>query len=141
MRDLRDELQAVRKANGFLTPEAVVQAATPDSHPLHNRFEWDDTVAGHRWRVHQAHELIRSVTVQRRDTSGEPKVVREYHAVRATEPPGYVYETLDEIAASETLTEIVLRDMEREWRQLFMRYERFQEFIAMVRQTLAETAA
>ena len=46
-----------------LTPEQVVEAARDPASPLHEEFEWDDTEAGHKWRLNQARTLIRSVRV------------------------------------------------------------------------------
>lgn len=62
------ELEEIRRARGSVTAEAVVAAATPETSPLHSEFEWDDTKAGHQYRLGQARELIHiAVTVQRRD--------------------------------------------------------------------------
>jgi hypothetical protein len=48
---------------GKLTAETVVEKASNPRHPLHDEFEWDDTVAGAKWRLEQARELIRYVHV------------------------------------------------------------------------------
>lgn len=47
---------------GLLKPEDVVHAAASDKSPLHSRFDWEDTEAARKWRLHQARNLIR-VTV------------------------------------------------------------------------------
>ena len=50
---------------GQLTPDAVVaEAASPDS-PLHDKFEWDDSVAAHNHRLYQARKLIGSIQIER----------------------------------------------------------------------------
>jgi hypothetical protein len=46
-----------------LTPEAVVCTATDPEHVLHDHFEWDDGIAGHRHRMWQARRLIRGVKI------------------------------------------------------------------------------
>lgn len=51
-------LKDVADIDGRLTAEALIQAARPPGHPLHNYFEWDDSKAGHQWRLHQARQLI-----------------------------------------------------------------------------------
>jgi len=56
---VRSALEEVIEKDGTLTSEAVLKAATPVSSPLHGYFEWDDSIAGHRWRIHQASSLIR----------------------------------------------------------------------------------
>lgn len=57
-------LQAVEKRHGLLTADFLVKDAAAKNHPWHNRFTWDDAIAGHRWRIDQARELIRSVRYQ-----------------------------------------------------------------------------
>lgn len=57
-------LKAIEDANGRLTAEAVVKAAEPDDHPLHDKFEWDDSIAGPRYRLMQARRLIKSVAIE-----------------------------------------------------------------------------
>lgn len=56
-------LEAVRVANGGLSPRDVVVDARDEASPLHKYFEWRDNVAALRYRETQARELIRSVVV------------------------------------------------------------------------------
>lgn len=44
---------------GQLKPSAVVQVAADEESPLHPHFDWSDTEAAHKWRLHQARQLIR----------------------------------------------------------------------------------
>ena len=133
--DLKAQLLAVRARTGYLTPAAVVEAARPADHPLHARFEWDDTVAAEAWRREQAHELIRSVRVSYVDGQGQRTEIRSFHAVRG--PAGHVYNPVEEIIDDPFATKILLADMEREWRTMFRRYERFEAFLNMVRRDVA----
>lgn len=130
MSDLRTELMAIRADNGRLTPAAVVAAATAENHPLHDRFEWDDKVAGHRYRLSQARDLIRVVRETYTDSSGDPEHVRFFHAI--PDAQGMAYQPLDEVTGSEVASQVLLRSMEREWRALRKRYERFAEFRELV---------
>ena len=61
--DVRQELEAIRAKNpeGLLLPADVVAEATMPDHPLHSRFNWDDTEAAHQYRLWQARELIQMV--------------------------------------------------------------------------------
>jgi len=133
---LRDHLLAIRKQCGNLTASSVVVAAQADDHPLHVCFEWDDSVAGHKYREDQARELIRSVRVTYK-TDGNEEYIRYFVSVQ--EPEGRAYHPSDEVAHDELLTVIVLREMEREWRQMESRYGHFKEFSEMVQNSL-ETA-
>jgi len=139
---LRDQLLDIRERHGRLVPDLVVQEAESVDHPLHDRFEWDDTVAGPAYRRVQAHELIRSVRVVYRpadDVSGE-RTVRAFHAVRG-ESGAYVYETAEGVVRDPVAATVLLRDMEREWQALKRRFEQFAEFREMVRRDLDDGEA
>ena len=58
-----ETLEQLRKANGVLTPNHVVDAARAKSSPLHDGFTWDDTLAAHSWRLSEARYLVRHITV------------------------------------------------------------------------------
>lgn len=65
MTDKIEELKRIASENdGVLTAEAVVEAASDESNPLHDSFCWDNSEAAHLYRLHQARNLIRvSVTM------------------------------------------------------------------------------
>lgn len=140
MADLRSELLAVREQYGELTPANVVDAAREDDHPLHDRFEWDDEVAGEKYRLSQARQLIRVVKETYTDRAGRPADVRTFHAIPRPQG-GMAYEPLDEVVKDDIASQILLRTMEREWRSLKARYERFDEFRALVLGDLGQDAA
>lgn len=54
------ELFTIEKQS-TLTPSAVVDVARDPNNPLHEHFEWDDTVAAQEHRLQQARVLISSV--------------------------------------------------------------------------------
>ena len=128
---LRDDLLAIRTAAGDLTPAAVVDAARPKGHPLHDRFEWNDRVAGEGYRRQQARELIRSVRVEFIRPSGEPSSVREFHSV-ARETDTRAYDPLNEIVDNPLTRKILLAQMRREWAVFKARYEHMAEFIDLI---------
>jgi len=131
---LRDHLTAIYEAHGDLTPSIVVAEARNPSHPLHDRFEWDDAAAGEKYREQQARELIRSVRVVESD--GLPsESVRAFHSL--PRDGGRSYVPIDEIKADPISTQIVLREAEREWRQLFRRYGHLAEWLDAVRKDAA----
>lgn len=138
---LRDQLQSIYNQHGKLTPNVVLDQARDPEHPLHERFEWDDSLAAESWRREQAHQLIRSVKIvyKQADKTGSEKSVRAFHAVNTER--GYSYEPAEKVAADPFLTQLVLKDMEREWRALKRRYEQFDEFWTLVRGELDRTAA
>ena len=54
-----------------LTPHNLVEDSRPESAPLHNCFEWNDSIAAEKFRESQAYYIIRSVTVDI-DSTREP---------------------------------------------------------------------
>lgn len=48
----------IQEHDGVCTPDAFVDAVSAEDHPLHDLFEWDDSVAARAWREHQARALI-----------------------------------------------------------------------------------
>ena len=57
------ELDRIRRRDGYLRPDVVVDEARPEEAPLHLAFEWRDPVAAEQWREHQASTLIKLVRV------------------------------------------------------------------------------
>lgn len=139
MSNLKDELLAIRAEHGQLTPALIVETAEAEDHPLHSRFEWDDSVAGHKYRLSQAKQLIRVVKETYIDRQGNPDDVRFFHAIPRED--GMVYEPLPEIIGDDLASKVLLSSMEREWRSLRKRYEKFSEFRNMIMRDLGSGEA
>lgn len=127
---LREQLMEVRASTGALTQVNVVDVARSPGHPLHNRFEWDDTIAGEKYRLEQAGELIRSVQQVFRKADGHRGKVREFHSV--DRDGGHEYIPLEEVAENPTVSKVILADMMRDWQQFKRRYEHMQEFLKLI---------
>ena len=141
MSDLRSQLQQIYDQHERLTPQIVVDEARDEAHPLHDRFEWDNQIAGEKYRLDQARRLIRSVRVVYREASESEaaRTVRAYHAIR--DEQGNAYQPVEEIVENQIATKILLQDMHREWLQLKRRYGMFEEFLQLVRADLEDKAA
>jgi hypothetical protein len=133
---LRGQLTAISDQHGGLTPALVVSEARDPEHPLHARFEWDNELAGEEWRREQARDLIRSVRVVWREATEteQERSVRAFHSVKT--PDGHVYRPVEEVTQDPFQLKILMKDMEREWRQLQRRYADFEQFTAMVRRDI-----
>lgn len=133
MSGLRNTLQAIYDERGDLTPPLVVEAAADPESPLHARFDWDDKVAGPRWRLEQAAALIRSVRiVYAEDTQGRPKDLRAFTAVKGQDAHTATYMPTADALADDFTRQLVLRDMEREWKAFKRRWEHMREFAALI---------
>jgi len=58
-----EELQKLRDRDGRIETLVVLNEAKKKRSPLHNAFEWDDSVAAHQHRLYQARHLIRSMEI------------------------------------------------------------------------------
>jgi len=135
MGSLREELDKIREKRGSLVPKVVVEEAKPPRHPLHDRFEWDDSVAGKRYREGQAAELIRSVMVTFPADNGEVHSTRAF--VNVARPTGREYLPIAEVAEDPVLSAVALAEAERDWRAMYSRYGHLQEFVALVQSSLS----
>lgn len=133
---LRDQLLAVRDQYGSLTPANVVDAAREETHPLHSRFEWDDTTAATRYRESQASELIRSVKLTYAAPDGERRGIRAFVVVRDGDN-GSGYVPTEEALQDPFTSRLVLQEFERDWKSFKARYEHLSEFATIIRKDVA----
>lgn len=140
--NLRDELLAIRSQAGAITPNTVKEAARPPDHPLHSTvFDKPVGEAAEAYYTERAHQLIRSVRIKLPSNNPiESREIRAFQAVRGNDVHSYVYEPSEEVAENPFSRELVLREMERDWRQLRQRYERFAEFTEMIRRSIEDAA-
>jgi len=128
---LRDHLQTIYEKHDQLTPRLVMEAARPKNHPLHGYvFDRPPDQAAEAWYLERAHQLIQRVKITYTERDGSEREIRAFASVRTEK--GYVFEPSEKVAADPRLREIVLRDMEREWKQLFDKFGSWQEFVEMV---------
>ena len=64
-------LAEIESQDGQLTAQSVVDAARPKRAPLHDAFEWDNTVAADEWRREQARSIIKSIQIVVVEEEGE----------------------------------------------------------------------
>lgn len=54
-----------------LTPKRLVDVSRSKNAPLHDEFEWDDSVAGEKYREQQAQTLIQHLVIVQTDNEAE----------------------------------------------------------------------
>jgi hypothetical protein len=135
---LRDHLQGIYSTAGRLTPELVLDDARDPDSPLHDRFEWDDTLAAEKYRRGQAADLIRSVRITYTTPDQRQEKVRAFHAV--TRADGLTYAPTAELAADPFMARLMLQSAEREWKALHSKYAHLAEFVALVRDDVEAVA-
>lgn len=117
-------------ADDNLSAKALLDANRPEDAPLHNAFEWDDSVAAESWRVHQARHIINSLEVV--IDGKEP--VRAYFNIVRTEPE---YRHIDTILQRQDTTQALLLTAYREllaFRKKYSKLEQLAQVFAAVDQ-------
>ena len=89
----RDYLIKLAEKHNGLTAAILVNEARNPSCPIHNDFNWKDSNAAKKWRLHQARMLIKSITLMveyreqeivtrifkvTRESKGSPKMYRHF---------------------------------------------------------------
>ncbi len=107
--DLAQILKGLMTDNHLL-PASVVEFAKPESSPLHGYFTWDDTEAAREYRLFQASNLIRSVTINCTLDSG-PVEMRAFVSVPGDRVHGAGYRTIEEVVSNDFLRTQLVNDM------------------------------
>jgi hypothetical protein len=114
MEKIKVELDIIAKKNrGRLAAEKVLDEAKSPRHPLHSEFEWNDKKAGHKYRLEQARELIRLVTIS--FVHHSVKICAPYYVKSPHVPAnqqGHVALTSSEIQQADAVA-ILLAEIER----------------------------
>jgi len=133
--DLRTQLTGIYQAHGELTPQIVVDEARPEGSPLHSRFDWNDQIAGEKYRLVQAQQLIRAVRIEYiARGSDEKKFIRAFSSLRESsdeEVTGYA--PTEQILENPVTRKILLRNMERDIADLKRKYGHLTEFAQIMR--------
>jgi hypothetical protein len=136
MSGVKELLGEVLARRGKLTPEIVVEEATPEESPLHGFFEWDDSVAGHQYRLEQGRTLIRMQRIVIVNPSGGRLKVRAFVSVRSPSEPDAGYMPVRAVAEDPVLSDRALSNARAELLAVKRRYDYLDGFVAMVREEL-----
>ena len=72
-----NELQELAEENN-LSPESVLEKARDENSPLHNLFEWDDSVAAEKYRLNQARQIIQQIVIVKDHPNAESRMIRSF---------------------------------------------------------------
>lgn len=125
-----------------LSPETLLEASRAEDAPLHNEFEWDDTVAAEKFRKEQARFIIRNLEIHRVDA---PTV--EYPKERAflytgEKKTGYV--PMKDILTNDEWRTNLLNAAKRDMNYFIAKYHRLEELTKIIndmREILSEDEA
>lgn len=128
--ELTNELETIRLADSKkrLRPEAVVEAAKSPSSRLHDYFDWDDEVAGEKWRKAQARTLIRVAVFTPPGSNEEYRMYCNLTSDRQVDDDGTTggYRSTVEVMGDEQLCAILMADALREMRTFEAKYAKLE---------------
>ena len=109
--DVGKEIERIEKENGEVTNKAVVDAARSKENVMHSLFEWDDAVAGEKYRLTQAASMIRALVVVP-ENKGEYDKRAFVNIVENAENPKNIgrYINYDTAMSDEDMRKIVLKN-------------------------------
>lgn len=141
-----EELERIEKQFGEITASKVVDESTPAEALLHPCFEWRDEVAGARWRLYEARQLIGNVrqVVVRREEDKQPETIpvvtqRAFSNVAPYRHEGR-YQSTGAVMRDTDKSAIVLDNARREFVQLKRKYENLIDFKSMALEILGAEA-
>ena len=77
--------------------------------PIHDCFEWDDTKAGHQWRLQQA-RIYLAATVQHMQIDDKPVLVKSFYNV-VNKKGERVYTTVENTVNTKFYLKQIVRDV------------------------------
>lgn len=124
-----EHLEGLRAAHSGLTARLIVDDAKPETSPTHNQFDWDDSEAADKWRLHQARNLLISiVTKTTDDETAEP--MRAFVVV--TEDDDQHYTSVAAVMADQDLLDQVLRRALRELEVFEKKYGAYKQLAGVI---------
>ena len=84
-----ETIESIVARDGLCAPGSLVEAARPDTSPLHSLFTWDDGEAAGKWRTHEARQVINLIRVVVPSSDGEPVEAPAFVSV------GHIKETVE----------------------------------------------
>jgi hypothetical protein len=114
------ELLALRNGNGVINPaEAVSWAKTHRKSSLHGALEWDDEIAGEKWRIWQVRQMISVYIV---DADGGRRFVSL--SIDRKHDGSNGYRPLSEVMERPDLREVMMNDALHDLERVQERYKK-----------------
>lgn len=135
--DVRRELERLHEEaeDGILKAESVVEAAKSPDSPLHGCFNWNDADAAHQHRLLVARHLLVSYRVVLKGDRNKLVPVRVSLMSDRTQPGGG-YRRVEDVLASEELTEELRKTAIAELEAWRKRYAMLTDLCESVRQAI-----
>ena len=130
-------LEDIEKKHGRLEPKTIVQESQGITAPLHMCFEWDNDIAGPKYREVQARKIIQNiVVVQVKDKNGdELPPVRAFVSVteNATNNRQREYKSINIAVNNNAMNDSIMRTAMMELKSFEYKYANLTEFSDVIR--------
>jgi len=123
-RTIHDELEEIRgnDPDGLLYPNTIVEYARNENTLLHERFEWDDEIAGENYRIWQARQLIVRVKIE----AIKGHIIQAYVSLTSDRSDGG-YRSMVEVLQDDDASGELLMDALEEFKRLEEKYKELKE--------------
>lgn len=124
-----EHLRKLEKQYGEVTRETFLESARPADSPMHSLFEWNDTVAAEKYRLHQANVIIASIRVTVTEEERPPVTLRGFVQDRKVSP-GYL--NIERALSEEDKRARVLEQAKKELSWFVEKYKAFSELADVI---------
>jgi len=131
-------LEKIEKKKGGITPQDVLEEGESARSPLHSYFEWDNKIAGEKYRLSQASHLLRSIEIEIK-ISDKNRRTRAYLNVKISCPDTDrmegVYVNLKKALTEPEYRKQVLQNAVKEidlWKQKYSVYNELSEIFEAI---------
>lgn len=121
--DANEVGKELEKLGDDLTPDNVLEVAKDESNVMHNMFEWDDTVAGQKYRLWQARNIISNIRVNVISDDSEKRKIRAF----VTTKKETVFEPIEKVVKNTDRYAILLNNAYRELNYIKYKYDTLAE--------------
>lgn len=94
-----------------LSATELVKVSMPEDAPLHGEFEWDDEIAGQKWRESQASCMIRSIVVTVEDAPQVENIRAYFNLEQGMREYIPVHVIMSDDAKRERLLDLAIREL------------------------------
>ena len=126
------EIIEIKNKKG-LTAETIIEKATNKKNPLHSFFDWKDTEAAQKWRLHQARLLINEIKV-----IVEDKQYYAFENVNVSVSNKKEYVSREEILTNEDLRQQIVQRVFQQlvyWKEQYESYKEFSNIVIEIEKT------
>lgn len=124
-----EALERIEAEHGVVTSELFLEESRPENAPTHDVFEWDDSAAAEKYRLHQSSMTINNLRVVIRNDSVQEGQRKAFVNISVEQKANYL-NVVDALSKPET-REIVLERAVRELEQFKNKYDSLSELAAI----------